>query len=285
MLNTTFAILAVAFGIILTACSQPNTMPQDDMTSQPGIPLVSAPTAKMKFTNDNWHLILGEAKVEQEDYLGSEVDITGKVSQILRTSDSETQFTIETEDGVTIGNSTLIVVPANIQVTEDEWVRAVGTLHSYWDTENLLGRTLHLPVVAAHVTPISRSEAVPPIVTIVVQQSIIQHGLTITLDRLELAGSETRVYVSAANNSPDKASLYSFNAVLVQGTRQIGKRTVFGEEMQEPDTTLVSGTETQGILLFEPAEPDRPPIRVIWEGPRTDNYSLTFDEWEWEISW
>ena len=208
------------------------------------------------------------------------------MSQIVRRSDSEFQFTIETEDGVTFGNNTLVVVPGNLGVQEEEWVRVVGMLHSYWDTENLLGATLHLPVVAAqYVTPISRSEAVPPIVTVTVRQSIVQHGLVITVERLELAASETRVYVSAVNNSPDKASLYSFDAVLVQGSQQIERKTLFGDEIEEPDSTLVSGTETQGVLLFEPVEPDRSPIRLIWENPRTDNYGLDFHDWEWEVSW
>ena len=187
---------------------------------------------------------------------------------------------------MSFGDRTLVVVGGNPGLTEDQWVRVRGELHSYWNTQNLMGGEIRLPVVAAHnVAAITRADAFPSIRTVRVDQSITRHGLTITLQKLEIADSETRLYVHAKNNSPNKASIYAYDAVLVQGTRQIQRKDVFGQDVGEPDTTLVSGTETQGVLLFEPVSPDSSPIKLIWEGPRTDDYSVEFDDWEWVISW
>ena len=215
------------------------------------------------------------------------MNITGKVAQVIATSDSESQFAIETEEETpTIGQRTLVVVGGNPRLTEGQWVRVEGVLHRYWNTQNLMGGEIRVPVVVARsVVAITRSDAIPSILTVRVDESITRYGLTITLEKLEIADTETRVYIRAQNDSSNKASLYAFDAVLVQGTRQIKSKTLFGEDIEEPDTTLVSGTETQGILFFEPLRSESPPVKLIWEGPRTDDYSLTFEDWEWVITW
>ena len=261
-------IVGCSEGSILTSRSQPSSTPQ------------------LELNNDNWDLALGEAKGAQEAYMGSSVDLRGKVAQVLKTSQSESQFTIETGTEITFVNRTLVVVEMDPNLTEGQWVQVQGVLHSYWNTQNLMGGELRLPVVAARkVSTISRSAALPAIRTVIVDQSITRHGLIITLEKLAIADSETRVYIHAQNTSPNKAFLHTYSAVLVQGTQQIKRKSVFSQDAEQPDTTLVSGTETQGVLLFDPLNPDTSPVRLIWEGPRTDDYLMTFDDWEWVISW
>ena len=279
MVNTIAAGLIIAMlALTIIGCEQTTSTSQ----TRP----VSTSQSKLRLNNDNWHLALAEAKGAQKTYVGSEVDIRGKIAQVLATSDSESQFAIETKTEMTLGDRTLVVVGGNPGLTENQWVRVRGELHSYWNTQNLMGAELHLPVVAAHrVTAITRSDAFPSIRTVRVDENITRHGLTITLEKLEIADSETRVYIHAKNESANNASLYAFDAVLVQGTRQIKGKDSFGEDLEEPDTTLVSGTETQGILLFEPVRSDISPVKFIWQGPRTDDYRVTFDDWEWIVSW
>jgi hypothetical protein len=66
-------------------------------------------------------------------------------------------------------------------------------------------------VVADDVSIASRSEAIPPIVTVNIGKTITQHGLSITVERVEIAVLETRVYVKAFNGASSKASLYSYD--------------------------------------------------------------------------
>ena len=259
---------------------------QSQSASRPQMERAPTPLPKILLDNDNWDLVISEAKGAQEAYLGSNVDVRGIVTQVISTSASESQIAIKTKREHSIGEYTVVVVKTNPRVTLDQWVRVQGILHRYWTTEHNLGSELRLPIVAAQkVSVITRAEAIPAIRTVNVDQSISHHGLTITLQKLEIAESETRLYIHAINNSSDKASLYAYDVVLVQGTQQVKMKSELGQEADEPDSTLVSGTETQGVLLFEPASPDSSPVRLVWEGPRTDDYSLTFDDWEWEISW
>ena len=287
MVNTIgVSLLMVILVLTIVGCEQSASTSQAKPAPTTQTEQDPTPQAKLRLNNDNWDLALAEAKGAQKAYVGSDVDISGKVAQVMRTSDSESQFAIETETEITFGERTLVVVGTDPKLTEDQWVRVQGVLHSYWNTQNLMGAEMRLPVVAAHrVSAITRAEAFPSIRTVPVDQSITRHGLTITLQKLEIADSETRLYIHAKNNSPNKASLYAYDAVLVQGTQQIQRKDIFGQDVEEPDTTLVSGTETQGILLFEPVSPDISPVRLIWEGPRTDDYRVTFDDWEWVVSW
>ena len=283
------SLLLVVLALTAVGCDQTVPVsPSESISASQGSQEEHDPRQQtaLKLTNDDWDLVLAEARGAQKAHVGSDVDIRGKVAQVMSASTLETQFTIETKMEVTFGERTLVVVGADPGVTEGQWVQIQGALHSYWNTQNLMGGELRLPVVAARrVVSITRADAFPASRAVQVDQSITQHGLTITLQRLEIADLETRLYVHAINNSPNKASLYAFDAVLVQGTQQIKKKDVFDQDLEEPDTTLVSGTETQGILLFESMSPDTSPVRLIWEDPRTDDYSLTFDDWEWTISW
>ncbi len=43
-----------------------------------------------------------------------------------------------------------------------------------------------------------------------------QHGLSITIEKVEFADAETRVFVSVRNASSHNASFYDFNAKAVQ---------------------------------------------------------------------
>ncbi len=276
----------VLLALTSISCNQSDPPQRAQLNPTPEAQSDPTPEAQLRLNNDNWHLALAEAKGAQKAYLGSNVVIRGKVSQVVGTSGSQSQFTIQTNADAIVGERTLIAVRTNPGVTEDQWVRVEGLLNSYFNTQNLLGSEIRLPVVFAHnVTVITRADAVPSILTVLVDQNITRHGLTITLERLEVADSETRLYISAKNDSPNNASLYTYDAVLVQGTRQIKSKTLFGQDIGEPDTTLVSGTETQGVLLYEPVSPVNSPIKLIWQGPRTDDYSLTFPDWEWVISW
>ena len=276
MTNTlVVSLLVTILTIALIACSQTGEKPQSTVAPTEREDRASSTRGELRFNNANWDLALAEAKGGQEAYLGSDVDIRGQVAQVLMMSESESQFTIETKTELTFGERTLVVVGSNPELTESQWVRVRGALHSYWNTENLLGAELRVPVVAAQsVAVIARKDAFPSIRSIDVDESITQYGLTITLQRVEIAETETRLYVHAMNNSLNKASLYAFDAVLVQGTHQIMRKEVFGQDVVEPDSTLVAGTETEGVLLFDPVSPDMSPVTLIWENPRTDDYSI-----------
>lgn len=291
------AVLLIAISLILSACSsttpptaQSPTSPastQQALESPTTTPTQTSAT-KIQLTNENWHLVLAEAKGAQKDYIGSPVTLLGKVGQVVAKTGSETSIAIDTSfEEITFGERTAVAIRKDINVKEGNWVKVEGVLDSYWNTQNMMGAELRVPVVVADdILVVSRSEAIPPIVTVNVGKTVEQHGLVITLEKVEIAASETRVYVKASNDSSTKASLYSYDAVIVQNQNQVKVKQLFGEEdVKEPDTTLVSGTATSGTIMFESLDPNVHQAKLIWSNPRTEDWQLEFSDWIWEFSW
>ncbi len=268
-------------------------IPEEDTsppTSQAPVPTItpSQPAPKMQLTNENWHLVLTEAKGAQKAYIGSPVILMGKVGQVIARTGTETQIAIDTNfEEITFGQRTVVALPKDIDIKEGNWVKVEGKLDSYWNTQNMFSAELRVPIVVAdNIFIISRSQAIPPIVTINVGKTITQHGLSITLEKVEIAVSETRIYVKASNDSTSKASLYSYDSVIVQGQNQVKVKQLFGEtDIKEPDTTLVSGTVTSGVIMFEPLDPNVRQAKLIWSSPRAEDWQLQFSDWIWEFSW
>ncbi|MDD5700699.1 MAG: hypothetical protein PHU23_01510 [Dehalococcoidales bacterium] len=275
--------LLVDYGSLLSEAAPP---PKPAYSTPVAAQITPSPT-EMLLTNSNWDLVLAEAKGDQKAYIGYPVELAGKVKQILRKTNSQTQIAIDTKfDEAVFGERTLIVIDKSLELKENSWIKLKGELNQYWKTENLIGAELVLPVVvASEVNITTRSEGISAIVTVVSGESITQNGLTITIDKLEIAAPETRVYIKAENNSNYKASLYHFDAVIVQGTKQIKIKTVFDEDIKEPDSTLLPGTMTEGVILFEPLDPNVSKASLNWSGPRTDDYNLQFNDWVWDFSW
>ena len=243
------------------------------------------------FTNENWHLVLSEARGEQKDYKGSEVRISGKVSQITEKSQQTTEFTIETAPSEFIGNEfmdkTLIGYKGLIDIKEGNWVKIRGTLYDYVTGHNIMGANLYAPaVVAEECTIITRSEAIPAIVSIENNDTITQHGLIITLEKIEIAESETRVFISARNESDDKAYLSTFgDIVLVQEGYQTHIKPWLFAKGSELDSSLIPGTKTEGIILFDPIDPKKQSAKLVWTSPGTEAFMVEFEDWIWEFNW
>lgn len=297
MRKVCLALLVIAIMTIFSACSstpsptapQATTPTQEISTSQATTPSYTQDSKpKIQLTNENWHLVLSEARGAQEDYIGSAVTLIGKVGQVMERTGSETAIAIDTNfEEITIGERTAVAIHKDVNVKEGNWVKVEGVLDSYWNTQNMMGAELRIPVVVADdMLVITRSEAIPPIVTVNVGKSVTQHGLSITLEKVEIADSETRVYIKATNDSSSKASLYSYDAVIVQNQNQIQIMQMFGEEdVKEPDTTLISGTATSGVIMFEPLDPNIHQAKLVWSNPRSEDWQLDFIDWIWEFSW
>jgi len=288
------AVLLTGLLFAFTACaSLPSpTVPQSPTEQAPEPKTTPAPTQtptpKIQLTNENWNLVLAEAQGAQKAYIGSPVTLIGKVGQVIARTGTETQIAIDTNfEEITFGQRTGVVLSKDINVKEGNWVKVEGKLDRYWNTENMIGAELRIPIVVADtISIITRSQAIPPITTVNVGKTVTQGGLMITLDRVEIAISETRLYVKASNGSSSKASLYSYDAVLVQGQKQIKVKTLFGEsDVEEPDTTLVPGTMTEGVIMFEPLDPNVHQATLIWSDPRTEDWEVNFADWVWEFTW
>ncbi len=275
----------VAFVVLLILIAILTPSDQSDDCNQVNDQKTSVP--EIVFNQTNWHLAIAEARGEGKAYKGSPVKFAGKVFNVIGRSTDQTQVQLYADSDESEQN-TLVVIPWELKVEDNQYLVVEGTLSSYYESMNLFGGKVRVPVVnAVNVEVTDRIGAYPPDVVIELNGTQIQHGLAITVERVELTPNETRVFINARNESTTKASLYAFSddPIIVQGDRQVKLKNIFGENLPEHDDTLVPGTTTQGVLFFDPLSPTDVTAQLIWSRPRTDDYRLDFEDWVWNFSW
>jgi hypothetical protein len=236
--------------------------------------------------NDKWPAVLSNP----DSYKGTKVEITGKVFNLVPSQGNTVVFQVWTDPEKSEGNTLVVSSDQSLKGTlaKGTYVRIKGTILGGETYINVMGGTVTAPKVeASSVNLITRSEAIPAVKTVTVGSSVSQHGLTITLVKAELARTETRVYVKVANNSSIKASIFDFSALLVQGSKQLKPKTLLVEDYPRLDSTVLSGIEDEGTLIFDPVDISQGSAKLVWvsSGARLDDFRLAFKDWVFEFSW
>lgn len=229
------------------------------------------------FDRSNWEMLISAP----EDHEGATVDIVGRV------------FTAPERDGDLLGwqmwadpknnewNTLVAMRDANVSIKQDQYVRVRGTVRGAHEGTNAFGGTIRAAVIEAeHVEIVDALAAASPAERSVdVQAEQIQHELHVTVEKVEFAEDETRLFVKVANNSSNEASFYSFSAKAVQGTSQYEPE--YTGDYPKVQSDLLPGIESAGVIVF-PAMSSDQPTKFFLEA-RTSDYSLDFEPYMFEI--
>ncbi len=282
------ALLFAACGGTADEVGEPTATPSPEVVATPTEKLPTptptpAPEPAVSFTNENWGLALADP----DKYKGSPVTLTGRVFTEPEVDEDLLCFQMWTDPENSEGNTAACAASTIASVASDDYVMIEGTLFDKFEGTNLFGGTLTVPMVlATSVEKTTRSEIIAPaLVVIEVNAPQTQHGLTVTVGKVEIAAAETRVWVTISNASVEKASAYDFGALLVQGNRQFETKYSFDTGLPELPDAILPGIEASGVILFEPIDASTGQARLVWDGPRTDDYSLDFADWVWDFTW
>jgi len=173
----------------------------------------------------------------------------------------------------------------NFVISSGDYIHVVGTVSDEFKGTNMMGGTITAPMIIAtkfelsdYITAVS-----PTIKSIEQNETIEQHGYKMNLDKVEFAENETRVYLTITNDSKESISFYTFNAKAVQGTKQYEIEHNWEADYKEPQSDILPGVVTDGIVLFEGMDIQGGDVRFIFEG-RSDNWSLDFKPFEFNIT-
>ena len=111
---------------------------------------------------------------------------------------------------------------------------------------------------ALSVKQVSYFEAFSPALsTKNINKDYTQSGVTLTVQKIEYAQDETRIYVSVKNDSKYDADVYTSQAVAVQDGKQI-KQTedAYGDDYPSIDE-VKSGASADGIIVFPKLNQDK----------------------------
>lgn len=166
------------------------------------------------------------------------------------------------EDGVSVQmwadienseNNTIVYIgDKDFDVKQDDYIRIVGKVGDVFEGENAFGGTVSAPTITAkEYEVLSYQDALmPTLKTLDVNQTQTQYGYSITLQKVEFAEKETRVYLKVDNQGSDTFNVYSFNTKITQAGNQFEEQDNWDAEYPEIQSNLLVGNSTEGIIAF-----------------------------------
>lgn len=166
------------------------------------------------------------------------------------------------EDGVSMqvwadiensDNNTIVYIgDKDFDVKQDDYVRIVGKVGDIFEGENAFGGKVSAPTITAkEYEVLSYQEALmPTLETLEINQTQTQYGYSVTLQKIEFAEKETRVYLKVDNQGSDIFNVYSFNAKVAQAGKQFEEQDNWDAKYPEIQSDLLVGNSTEGIIAF-----------------------------------
>lgn len=201
-----------------------------------------------------------------ENFKNHCVEIIGKVFDAPEYTDDGVALQMFADYENSENNTIVYIDDKDFEVKEGDYVKVIGIVGEPFEGENAFGGAVNAPTIAAReYSVISYQEAVVPTTkTIDVNQTQTQLGYSITVQKVEYAKTETRVYVKVDNQGSDKFSVYSFDTKLSQNGNQYEEQDNWDADYPDIQTDLLVGNSTEGIIAFPRV--DEGAFTLIFEG-------------------
>ncbi|KAF1677802.1 zinc ribbon domain-containing protein [Bacillus sp. SKDU12] len=179
-------------------------------------------------------------------------------------------------------NTIIMSDDSNLDIKDDDIIHVVGTVKDKFDGENALGGSVSAPrIVADSIEKSDYATAFAPAQkTINVNKTQNQHGFALTLQKVELAEKETRLYVNIENKSKDEINFYKFNAKITADNKQIEPKSDLSE-YPKIQSEILPGVKTEGVIAFPKIESKT--ANIILDGS-SENYDITINPFTFEVN-
>ena len=223
-----------------------------------------------------------EFYLNPDNYIDSDVTITGKIFNLVPSSGNTGSFQIY--QGGDSSRNVIISYEISQQLgpfSEDDCVRIVGTSTGSYQYANAFGGDVSAPFVdASSITKIECSDVISPAQkSIIVEESQTKSGIKFTLHKVEFSDKNTRVYLTIENNNKNtEISFYDFNSKAIQGNRQFETTTDYDVDYPEIQSDIPAGIVEDGVILFEPLSVDKGNMKLQFETSKNyQDVNFVFD--------
>lgn len=111
-------------------------------------------------------------------------------------------------------------------------------------------------------------------------KTINQFGYIITVEKIEFADDETRVYVKAENTSSNKFNIYKYSAKILQGLKQYNQSDNYEANYPELQSELQPGVVSEGILVFPTINQNN--MKLIIGGSSSD-WNIDINDYSFDL--
>lgn len=212
------------------------------------------------------------------------VELIGKVFSTPEYDSDAVYFQMWADPENSELNTIVKYADAQIDLSDGDYIKMTGIIRGEYEGENAFGAQILAPQIEANALEIvSYQEAIaPPFLTVIPNTPTqTQHGYSATIEKVELAEKETRVYIKVENNGTAKFSLYSFNSFIIQNGKQFEEETNYAADYPKVQTDLNVGVSTEGIFCYPAIENGG--FDVVLEGS-SENYSEKLEPFSFDFS-
>lgn len=217
-------------------------------------------------------------------YDGKYVTLTGKIFSGPDTGEGAIAFQMW-GDPKNNDLNTMIYSDKEIakDVGADDYVKVTGYIDGEFEGENRFGGTITAPQIVAEKIEVSSYQEVmsPTLKTIGINSVKASNGVTVTLQKIEFAKNEARLYVSIDNQSGYKYNFYSFNTKIVQNGKQFEEENNYDADYPEISNEILTGVKTEGIISYKAIEQSN--FQWVCEG-NSDNYDFDNDTFTFDVT-
>ena len=218
-----------------------------------------------------------------DSYKGKYINIAGKVFSIDKDGDTvamQVWYDVENAEQQ-------FIVYANKElasdVKEDSFVKVDGKITGTFTGENYFGGEITALMIEAESLEIGGYDDIyaPAESTKEVGATKEQHGVSVTLDRIEYAKGEARVYVTVKNESGATASIYTFNAKAIQDGKQFEHQENYEAGYDNDIGDVLDGASKEGVIRFKGLDPDKG-FKLTMEA-YSDNWEIELEDFVFEV--
>lgn len=176
-------------------------------------------------------------------------------------------------------NFVVVYQDPTAKIKRDDYVIVTGKVRGKFEGENAFGASLKLPLIqAGYVEKTTRSNALSPAIsTAPVNVSNSQNGFDVTVTKVEVAKDETRFFLKVSNGSGEKVSLYTYQAKLTQGSKQLEAKMLYNNAEELPSEFL-PGVTAEGVLVFPAVDPQPKQIVLYLNQPYSSDWNKDWNE-------
>lgn len=219
-----------------------------------------------------------------KSFKGKEVTLGGYIWENKKISSTETELGLEVEVSDESKMAVVSYKEGPLESIEyDNIVKVTGKVTGTKEIKNMLGIKIEVPVIEASKVEISDyMNAVAPVYkTVEVNDTAEQYGITVKLDKVEFAESETRFFVTLTNNSSDPVDFYRDNLVVQNKRLHREMYMSYKAEYPEFDESIEPGASSSGILVFSRLEAEN--LKLYIQG-NSDNYDIELEPFKFDIT-
>lgn len=217
-----------------------------------------------------------------EKYVGRKVKLSGVVFTAPDTDGDSMGFQIW-GDPKNSDLNTVIYAKKSEKINIDDYIVIEGIVTEKFEGENAYGGIIEAPAInATKIEKVDAQDILAPTTKEVTPSglSINQHNVIVTVEKIQFAKEETRVFIKVENNSGSTFSFYSFNTKIVQDGTQYDYESNYNIDYKEVNSEILNGVSSDGILTF-PAISEKS-FDLYVEG-YSDNYDLEFNDYIFNI--